>query len=96
MVPQEPLEAPEMLVPLVVPAKLAALVLLETLAKLVHLAAANTAHQLVWLQVIKRLRFPSHAKRSTRRLLGRFVDKIVPDNSFYHTASLLFDPSGFL
>lgn len=44
---------PEMLVPLAVLARLAALVAPETPARTAHLAAATTAHRLVWLQDIK-------------------------------------------
>lgn len=46
----------EMLVNQVLLAKLAALEAPETPARLAHLAVANTALQLVWLQVIRRLR----------------------------------------
>jgi len=44
------------LVPLAVQAKLAPLVVQATLANQVHPAVANTAHRLVWLQVIKYLK----------------------------------------
>jgi len=54
---------PEMLVPQAVPATLAALVALETQAEMVPQAVANIAHQLVWLQVIKR----SHQTHSQHR-----------------------------
>jgi len=83
-----------MLVLPVVQAKLALKVALETQAKLAHLAAANTAHQLVWLQVIKRQRLPSQAMRQkTGRQLGRlfnndqnhqFVQYISSFTAFFH------------
>lgn len=95
---QAPLAPLEMLVPLADPAKPAHLVPLEIQARTAHLAAANTAHQLVWLQVIKRQRSPSQVMRPTRRQLGR----IVHENGFriaqnlYHTAAfLLFDSLAF-
>jgi len=55
-----PLAVLVMLVDPVVQAKLAAQALLEIQAKLAHPEAANTAHQLVWLQVIN---LPSEAIR---------------------------------
>jgi len=39
-----------------------------------HPAAANTAHRLVWLQVIKRRRLPSQAIRPFGRQLGRLFN----------------------
>lgn len=99
MVLQVPLAVLAMLVALVAPAKLAPLVPPETQARLAHLAAANTAHQLVWLQVIKRRRLPSHAKRRTRRKLGRFVqvpdDDLHPVIDYYPAAFLLLNFLGF-
>jgi len=77
------LAVPAMLVPLEDPAKLVVLVHPEKPARLAQLAAANTAHQLVWLQVIKRRRLLSHAVRQIRRRLGRFVKKIVHDYDLY-------------
>jgi hypothetical protein len=62
---------------LVAQAKLALLAPTETQANKAHLAAATTAHQLVWLQVIKRRRSPSQASRPTRRHLGRIVDQRI-------------------
>jgi len=88
----------EMLVPLADPAKPVHLVLAESQARTAHLAAANTAHQLVWLQVIKRQRNPSQVMRPTRRQLGRIVDEngfhIVP-NLYYPAAFQLFDSLAF-
>jgi hypothetical protein len=79
-----------MLVPLAALAKLVPLAPPETPARLVHLAAANTAHQLVWLQVIKRRRLPSHAMRRIRRPLGRLVRKTIPDDlHLIHLAAFL-------
>jgi hypothetical protein len=79
-----------MLEPLAALAKLVPLAPLEMLARLVPLAAAITAHQLVWPQVIKRLRFPSRAMRPNRRPLGRPVD------NHSHTIPSLYSPAAFL
>jgi hypothetical protein len=83
-----------MLVPQVAQAKLALLVPLEIPAKTAHLAAANTAHQLVWLQVIKRRRSTSQAMRQTVRQLGRFFNNdqkhLVVHNYDLLTAFLTF------
>jgi len=87
-----------MLVPLVVPAKLAALVPPETPATTAHLAAANTAHQLVWLQVIKRRRSTSQAIRRFRRQLGRLLNENKNIISFKKNilfAASLLTPSFF-
>jgi membrane-associated HD superfamily phosphohydrolase len=74
MVPLVPLVVLVMLALLVVQAKLAVLVALESPARTALLAAANTAHLLVWLQVIKRWRLSSQAMRQTWRLLGRLFN----------------------
>jgi len=93
-----PLALLEMLVHQVDPAKLAHPVLLESLARTAHLAAANTAHQLVWLQVIKRQRWLSQVTRPKRRQLGRMVDQdgfhLVP-NLYYPAAFSLLDSFAF-
>jgi len=60
----------EMLVPLADPAKPVHLVPAESQARTAHLAAANTAHQLVWLQVIKRQRSPSQVMRPNATSTG--------------------------
>jgi len=74
MVLPVPLVLPVMLAVPVAQAKLAAQALQETQAKMVHPAAANTAHRLVWLQVIKRS--ISRAIRQIGRQLGRlFYDQ---------------------
>jgi len=69
-----PLEAPATVVPQAPQARTVAPAALATLARTAHPAAANTAHQLVWLQVIKRPRFQYQAARSTPPWLGCFVD----------------------
>lgn len=56
MATQVPQAPPEMLVLQAVPARLVAPAPQVTPARPAHLAAANTAHLLVWLQVIKHLR----------------------------------------
>jgi len=63
---------PVMLAAQVVQAKLAAQAPQETRAKTAHPAAANTAHRLVWLQVIKRS--PSPAIPRIGHQLGRLVN----------------------
>jgi hypothetical protein len=69
MVPLVPLAALVMLALPAVQAKLAVQVVLETQVKTALQAAANTAHRLVWLQVIKRQRSPSQANQHLQ--LGR-------------------------
>lgn len=71
MVVLVPLVVPVMLAPQAVQARLAVQALQETQAKTAPQAAANTAHRLVWPQVIKRRRLPSQAKRQIGRRLGR-------------------------
>jgi hypothetical protein len=90
MVLQVPLVPPEMLAPPAVPAKLVPLVLPENPAKTVHLAAANTAHQLVWLQVIKRRRLPSQAIRQIGRPLGRMLDNDKKTTTSFRSGFSLF------
>jgi len=69
-----PLEALAMVVPRVAQARTELPAAPASPARTAHQAAANTAHRLVWLQVIKRPRFLSRATRSTPTWLGCFVD----------------------
>jgi len=70
MVLPVPLVLPVMLAVLVAQEKQAAQAVQESQAKMVHLAAANTAHRLVWLQVIKR-----SISRAIRQLGRLFNDQ---------------------
>jgi hypothetical protein len=74
MVLQELVALPVMEVPQAVLANKEALVLPASPAKMVPLAAANTAHRLVWLQVIKRRRSTSQAMFQIRHQLGRLFN----------------------
>jgi len=91
---------PVMEVPQAVLANKEALVLPESPAKMVPLAAANTAHQLVWLQVIKRRRSISQAMFQIRHQLGRLFNndrnhQFVQYFGLFFTASHILIPFGF-
>jgi len=67
----------------------------ESQAKMVPQAAANTAHRLVWLQVIKRRRSTSRAMSQIGHQLGRlFINdqyhRFVQNFGLFNTAFLTF------
>jgi hypothetical protein len=99
MVLPELVALPVMEVPQAVLANKEAPVLPESPAKMVPLAAANTAHQLVWLQVIKRL--PSRAMFQIRHQLGRLFNndrnhQFVQYFGLFTTASHILIPFRFV
>lgn len=81
-----------MLEPLVLVAKMAALAVPEMLAKPAHLAVANTAHQLVWPQAIKRRKEKRSRQAREKRSYEPEADQIkkCPLRRFF-----LFIFSGF-
>jgi hypothetical protein len=86
---QVPPVVQEMLVPQAVQAKLAAQALQESPARTAHPALANTAHRLVWLQVIKRS--TSRAIRLLqRRQLGRMLDNERKDQFVQDFSHLVY------